>query len=173
VLNRGTTDGIAVYAAGQTTLERYITDPLVQKPVQDFFDAAGNLYFSDMVTGVSMIPAGSSSPVSLGLQGLIEATGIALDPESGDLFVDNYNGESTYQLLAYATGQVDPTRTLAGGKAGYNLTMGRVGKTLYLFDPTFFSEQVYVYKHDSNQLWSILTAGQNAEVVAYKPAGVP
>jgi DNA-binding beta-propeller fold protein YncE len=45
VTNRGPSPGIAVYAPGQTALSQYITDPLLSRPIQDTFDAAGNLYF--------------------------------------------------------------------------------------------------------------------------------
>jgi len=174
VANRGDGSapaGIAIFPAGTTTMSNYITSDLLQKPIQDFFDAAGDLYISDPITGVSMIPAGSTNPIALGLQGLAQATGIALDPETGDLFVDNYgNG---YELLAYAPGSVAPTRTLAGNKAGYLLTLGRMGKTLYLFDPTFYSNEVYVYKHDAKRPWTILGTAENADATAFKPAGVP
>jgi DNA-binding beta-propeller fold protein YncE len=178
VANRGNSSepaGIAVFPAGQTTMSKYITSALIQKPIQDFFDAAGDLYFSDPLTGVSVIAAGSTTPVSLGLQGLAQATGIALDPKTGDLFVDNYdyNGAGGYELLAYAPGDVEPARILAGNKAGYLLTMGRVGKALYLFDPTFYSNEIYVYKHDARRPWTIVSTGVAADATAFKPAGVP
>jgi hypothetical protein len=173
VANRGKASGIAVFPAGQATLSNYITSPLIKKPIQDFFDASGDLYFSDPLTGVSVIPAGTDSPVSLGLQGLTQATGIALDPLNGNLFVDDYNGEGAYQMLVYAPGSTSPSRRPLDQHAGYFLTMGRIGTTEFLFDPAYFSNQIYVYKHDGNLPYTVLTVGQNADAVAFKPAGIP
>src|ERR1700722_7859247 len=76
VTNRGPSPGIAVYAPGQTTLSQYITDPLLSRPIQETFDAAGNLHFSDPDTGVSEILLGSQQPVGVFLQILAAATDI-------------------------------------------------------------------------------------------------
>jgi DNA-binding beta-propeller fold protein YncE len=174
VTNRGPSPGIAVYAPGQTALSQYIIDPLISRPIQDTFDSSGNLYFSDPDTGVSEIPIGSQQPVSLGLQGLTQATGITIDPTDGNLFVDNFLGHGgLYTLLAYASGAQTPMRSLQRNIAGYYLAMGSIRHEQVLFVPAFFSNAVFIFKHNARKPVTTLTEASQAGSVAYKAAGVP
>jgi serine/threonine-protein kinase len=87
VSNRATTPSIVVYPQGQTVPSATITSSLIQIPTAVIFDATGNLYFADNNTGVSEMAAGTQQLVSLGLQQDLPASGLALDPLTGDLFV--------------------------------------------------------------------------------------
>jgi hypothetical protein len=173
VTNRGQSPGIAIYAAGQTTLAGYITDALISRPIQDFFDVSGNLYFSDPDTGVSEIPQGSEQPVSLGLQGLTHAGGITIDPHSGRLFVNDWLGGMRYATHVYAPGNPKATRNLQRNIAGYYLTTGRIQNDQFVFVPAFYSNLVYLFKGNAKEPTATLRAASQAGSVAYKPAGVP
>jgi hypothetical protein len=173
VTNRGPSPGIAIYVAGQSTLSAYIVDPLISRPIQDVFDGGGNLFFSDPDTGVSEIPNGSQTVMSLGLQGLTHATGIALDPNNGDLFVNDWLGRSgKYRTYVYAPGSQSPDHRLQNNIAGYYLATGAIRKTPVVFVPAFFSNLVYVFKARARNPWFSITAASQAGSVAYKPAGV-
>jgi hypothetical protein len=174
VMNRGNTPGIAVYPAGSSQPSGYITSNLIQNPIQDFFDGAGNLYFSDPNSGVSEIPKGSQQqPVSLGLNGLTHAGGIALAP-SGNLYVNDYRPNEAYIIHVYALGKTRPKYNLKDNLGGYYLASGSIGFRDYVFVPDWFSDRVFLYRDASKKLYSVIdTPGNNTGGVAFKPAGVP
>jgi sugar lactone lactonase YvrE len=87
VANRGTAPSIVVYAPGQSEPSQIITSSLIQMPAQVQLDSHENVYFSDDNTGISEVPYGSAQPVSLNLEGLLQPSGLAIDPLSGNLFV--------------------------------------------------------------------------------------
>jgi sugar lactone lactonase YvrE len=131
ITNRGGNPGIAVFPPGETEPSAYITNSLIQKPIEDFFDGAGNLYFSDPSTGVSEIPSGSQDVFSLGLQGLTQATGIALAP-SGNLYVGDYEN-GPHVVRVYTLGKIKPKHDLAGKEGSYYIADGNIGpRKLYL-----------------------------------------
>jgi hypothetical protein len=146
---------IVVFPAGSVTPSQTITNSLIVDPLQDVFDPTGDLYFTDYSTGVNEIPAGSSVPVSLGLQGVPKPAGIALDPLDGNLFVQNYQ-PGHYETLVYAPADVNPGRTLKDSAAANLLTIG-VRRRVYLFVPDFFSNAVSVFRHDAERPLSVLT----------------
>jgi hypothetical protein len=112
--------------------------------------------------------------VSLGLQGLGQATGITIDPIDGNLFVDNYLGRGgVYTLRVYAPGVQTPIRSLQRNIAGYYLAMGSIRHEQVLFVPAFFSNTVYIFKHSARKPLTALTVASQAGSIAYKPAGVP
>ncbi len=172
VMNRGSTPGIDVFPAGSSQPSEYITNNLIQNPIQDFFDGSGNLYFSDPNTGVSEIPKGSQQPVSLGLQGLSQATGIAL-ATSGNLYVNDYRPNEPYVTHVYALGRTNAKYNLKGDVAGYYLTSGSLGFRDYIFVPDWFSNRVFVYRDEFRKPYSVVdTPGSNTGASAFKPAGV-
>jgi hypothetical protein len=175
VTNRGATQDIVVYPPGQTIPSEYIKSSLIQDPIQPLFDSSRNLYFSDFKMGVSVIQHGSQQPVSLGLQGLSQPAGIALDPSNGNLFVNDYEGPGKYKTFVYKPGNIYPARTLKEGVVSANfLATGTIRDTRYIFVPNFFSNVVSVYEHNATQrLAAITTGSKNINGVAYKPAGAP
>jgi hypothetical protein len=164
---------IIVFPKGQTTPSQYITGPLIQDPLQDFFDAADDLYFTDYSTGVNVLPAGSQQVVSLGLQEAPTPAGIVLDPHNGNLVVQNY-APNAYKTLVYAPGNVNPVRVVNNGLGANLLALGTVRHAQYLFVPNFFGSTVSIYRRDAMRLQSVLdTDAENVNGVAFKPAGVP
>jgi len=173
-----TNPGIAVFPAGQTTPSAFITSSLLPQPIQMFFDASRNLYVSDLDTGVvAEMPYGSQQPVSLGLEELVHARGIALDPLDGNLYVNNllHFGGNDAQTLAYAPGSVTPKYRLKGSTpAADDIVFGVVQGEEYMFLSNTHTNQVIVYKHNSRKPLTVLTtASNNTQGLAFKPAGVP
>jgi hypothetical protein len=174
VVNRGSVPGIVVFPPGATTPSATITGSLIQIPAQVIFDAAGDLYFSDNVTGVSEIPYGSQQPVSLNLQGPGTTGGIALDPTNGNLFVSYIHGPN--EVLVYAPGQQQPTRKLSANFQACFLASGAIRNREYIFVPDCgVTGDVLVFKHNAETpvtTWTFSAAG-GACCIAFKPAGVP
>jgi len=167
---------ITVYPAGQTVPSQTITSSLIQYPMSAFFDAAGNFYYSDYLTGVSEIQSGLSSPFSLGLKGFSHTYGIALDPTDGTLFASiSSRAKQSLETVTYVSGRAEPRRYLNGGQVtGDYLTFGTLKNTEYLFETISGTNQVLVYKHNSrNPYTTLTTASSNTEGLAFKPAGVP
>jgi hypothetical protein len=176
VMNRSGSPGIAVFPPGGTEPSEYITNQLIQNPIQDFFDREGNLFFSDPVTGVSEIPAGSSQqPVSLNLQGLNHADGITLAP-STHFYVGDWRGNRHYVTHVYALGSTQPKYDLKGKVASYYLANGMIGYRDVVFAPDWWSNRVFLYRDGSRKWISVIDApGSNDQMggVAYKPANIP
>jgi DNA-binding beta-propeller fold protein YncE len=172
VANRGSAPSIFIYAQGQTTPYASITNPLIQIPSQLQFDAARNLYFSDNSTGISEIAFGSRSPVSLGLQGLVDPSGLALDTSKQDIFVSDI-AHNPNQVALYKAGATSPTRWLERSSAD-QLTVGRLRKSLYLFVPDTITNEVSVYRPNAARPFlEIPTDVQYLIAVAIKPSGIP
>jgi hypothetical protein len=175
VMNRSDSPGIDVFPPGDSQPSEYITNPLIQNPIQDFFDREGNLFFSDPITGVSEIPAGSSQqPVPLNLRGLNHADGITLAP-SAHLYVGDWRGNRDYVTHVYALGSTQPRYDLKGNVASYYLANGTIGYKDVIFAPDWWSDRVFLYKDDSKKWFSVIDApGKNDQMggVAYKPANV-
>jgi DNA-binding beta-propeller fold protein YncE len=172
ITNRGDNPGIAVFPPGKTEPSAYITNALIQKPIEDFFDGAGNLYFSDPSTGVSEIPSGSQRVFSLGLQGLTQATGITLAP-SGNLYVGDYKN-GPHVVRVYTLGELRPKHDLAGKEGSYYIADGSIGLSNDIFVGDWASPRVFIYRDGDKHWYSVIdTPGANAGGVAFKPAGVP
>jgi hypothetical protein len=166
VTNRAATPSINVYAQGQTTPYRVITSNLIQVPTEPQFDDNRNLYVSDNVTNVIEVPFGGQ-PVSLGLEDLPGASGLAIDPLNGDLFVSNNT------TRVYAPGAVKPKRILQTADQD-ELAIGTVRGTEYLFAANHQTEQVLIFKHDAKKATGSLPTGASDLIgVGIKPAGVP
>jgi len=172
VANRGSQPSILVFTQGQATAYRTITDPLIQIPTQVQFDGSRNLYFSDNVTNVSEIPHGSQNAESLGLQGLTNTSGIALDTKSGNIYVSDI-GHNPNQVALYKAGSTQPAERLNQSSAD-ELTFAPLGHTGYLFVPDTVSNQVLIYKAGSRNPHLIIgTDLQYLIAAAIKPPGVP
>jgi DNA-binding beta-propeller fold protein YncE len=166
VSNRATTPSIVVYPQGQTVPSATITSSLIQIPTAVIFDATGNLYFADNNTGVSEMVAGTQQLVSLGLQQDLPASGLALDPLTGDLFV---SGPGITQV--YAPGKVDPLRHM-GFSPDY-LAVGVVHGVEYIFGG-LTGDDVAIYRHNRNRQYAVFASGAQYVVgSAFKPADVP
>jgi DNA-binding beta-propeller fold protein YncE len=169
--NSGNTPSILVYPPGQTTPSQTITSDLITAPNQVTFDSSGNLYFTDWNMGVSEIPYGSQQPVSLGLQGLTDPAGIAVDPLNGNIFVSNDN-EGT-AIHVFAPGSVKQSRQLSGSHNADYLAIGDVKGKEYTFAPQSQSNIVVLYEHNKDQPFSTLATLEDAHGVAIKPPDVP
>ncbi len=163
--------GIAVFPPGETTPSAYITSDLIQKPIEDFFDQEGNLYFSDQETGVSEIAHGSQEVISLDLQGLAHADGVILGA-SGNLYVNDFPSYATH---VYALGRKEPSYNLRDHVAGYYIADGNIGFKNYVFLADWYSGRVFMYRDDGSKkpFATIDTPSENTGGVAFKPAGVP
>jgi DNA-binding beta-propeller fold protein YncE len=167
---------IAVYPPGESAPSQTITGSLIQHPMAAAFDTAGNLYYSDYLTGISELPYHASSLSSLGLQGFSHTQGVAVDPLGGALFVNiDSTKKHSQETAVYAAGDVAPRRLLSGGAVdGDALTIGRVKGAEYVFESISQTNQVIVYKHRSEKPYTTLaTASANVEGLALKPAGIP
>ena len=172
VSNRGNAPSIVVYPPGQTTPSRTITDALLMEvPTQVLFDSAGDLYFSDAVTGVNEIPLGSQYAVSLGLKGIAQACGLAIDPSSGNLFVSQAGEGPT---LVFAPGRDSAIRELEDSSDSNLIALGSVKGREYLFMPHAPQNVVTLFKmHGTKQVGAVFVTAQDMIGVAIKPAGVP
>jgi streptogramin lyase len=169
VTDRGSVQNIVVYPQGQTIPSTIITNVLIQNPVADFFDSNRNLYFSDFVTGMNMIPSGSGQPVSLHMENSIHAQGAVLDPTTNNVFVDTFATIRVYKL-----GGVEPVRRLNSALSANGMATGAVKGSQYIFVSGWGTNQVGVFRSkDSNPLIVFSTVSQNPTGVGFKPAGVP
>jgi DNA-binding beta-propeller fold protein YncE len=170
VSNRANTPDIVIYPPGETVPSNTIMSNLIQIPTAVLFDATRNLYLADNVSGVSQLPFGSQQFISLGLQGITDASGLALDALNANLFVSGANGNT----LVFALGDSKPRRRLKGIANDDYLAIGTVGKHEYLFTPNSANNTVSVYLHTKNSPLTVLNTAANYLVgIAFKPAGVP
>jgi DNA-binding beta-propeller fold protein YncE len=167
---------ITIFPPGSTAPSAVISGSVIAHPMALQFDGVGNLYAADFDTGVSVIPAGSQQPGLLPLRGVQRALGIAVDPIDDKLFAFvSFAGSGGSHVAVYKPGHTHTRRYLdAPDAAGDFLTLGQVGSDEYLFESMYQDTHVRVYRHSSTQLFLDLdTPSQNAEGVAFKPAGVP
>lgn len=171
VTNKGKNPSIVVYPADSTMPSKVITSQLLVMPGQVAFDAARNLYVSDNTNGVFEIPYGSSQLVSLGLQGLTFASGLALDSATGDLYVSQASKGTT---LVFAAGFTQASRVLKDSVDIDLLSFGMLKKHQYLLGPTSSTGAVNFYKPGGKKPFALFaTQAQNAVSAAIKPARVP
>jgi sugar lactone lactonase YvrE len=171
ITNRGETPSILIYPPGQTTPSQTITSDLITEPNQITFDASENLYFTDWNKGVSEIPYGSQQPVSLGLQGLTDSAGIAIDRRNGNLFVSNDNQGTAIHV--FAAGSVKQLRQLSGSQNADYLAIGGIKGKEYIFAPQSQSDSVVLYEHNRDHPFIILKTLEDAHGVAIKAPDVP
>jgi hypothetical protein len=169
----GSVADIVVYPAGQTIPSETITSGSFSRPYGEVFDSSGNLYVADWNTGVYMITAGSQQVISLDLKGGGQPAGIAFDNNSQTLFVNYYYGPGRYKTLVYTAGSVYPIRTLHGNEGANDMTIGRIGHSLYLFDPDYFTGKIFVYKPSVvKPRAAIPTDAKGLNGIAFKPTGI-
>jgi DNA-binding beta-propeller fold protein YncE len=171
ITNSGEPPSILVYPPGQTTPSRTITSDLITEPNQITFNSSGNLYFTYWNMGVSEIPYGSQQPVSLGLQGLTDPAGIAIDPLNGNLFVSNDNQGTAVHV--FAPGSVKQSRQLSGSHNADYLAIGDIKGKEYVFAPQSQSSSVVLYEHNRDQPFIILQTLEDAHGIAIKARDVP
>lgn len=176
VSNRGSSPGISVYPAGQTTPSQYLTSTLITSPDQLIFDSGGTLYISGGNGDISILPPGPSqtiTPLGLSDVGPVPA-GIAIDPQTGNLIVGDAT-EPPCLLSLYLAGQTTPRRqrTLDYGGLDF-LGMGFLGKKEVVFVPNSQGNFVEAFKPSlkGDPLLTVSTESV-AISVAFKPAGVP
>jgi hypothetical protein len=150
----GNFDGgyINEYPAGETTPSATITG--VSAPEQMVFDTADNLYVVDNGGSVDEVPFGQTKAMSLGLRGLQNPVGVALDSNS-DIFVsDTGVVNPTDDVLVYLPGQQWPTCTI---------DMGGVGGTLGV------PEMIALGRNGT--LYVALQSSPNSHVLTFSPHG--
>jgi hypothetical protein len=173
VSDKGSPPSILMYPRGQTYPSEKITSALIQNPGQLSFDSSRDLFLSDGVSGVSEVTFGSQQPVSLNLQGLTAYDGaVAVDPLNDDVLVSGVY-QSSHTVMAYAPGTVNPARVLQTGAWVDFLGVGDLRKTEYVFAPDSASNEVLLFKHNSNKVAGMFRSVRHVRGVAYKPAGVP
>jgi hypothetical protein len=166
VTNRGAKTGIAVYEPGQTTVSRFITNPLITKPEQIFFDRRDTLYISDDNTGVSVRPYGGKIR-SLGLQGLGAITsGVALDEYSGTLYVGDNSAEVIH---VFPKGSLTSTSAFPIGNPNF-IVVCKVGRRKFVIAPDFLSDHVDFFRTRGPGSRKFVTGAAEANGVAFQPA---
>ena len=108
----------------------------------------------------------------MGLQGISESSGVALDPLNGNLFVGNLSGRSA--VAVYRAGSVNPAYGLRNTQFADFLGMGVIRHTEYLMVPASQSNTITFFKHNARKpSFTVTLPRADAYGVALKPAGVP
>ena len=169
IVTRGSPPSLFVYHKGQTTPYKTITSSLLKVPSQIVFDAAQNLYISDNDTGVSEVLAGTFTPKAVALRSLPSCpTGIALDNQSGKLFLSGCDGAT----LQYKVGRPAVKLKFDETFPADNIAIGLYRNATTLFLPDLFSSTVYFYNESGQQTLALSTGVTTALGVAYKRAGL-
>jgi len=172
---RTTTPKISVFAAGQSKPARTIASNLFEHPMALKFDGDRNLYIADFYLAVSELPFGAQAPLSLGLADIEHTRGIAPDPQTAKLFANVDLTTKGRQTAVWPPGHARTKRFLNGGNVESDyLAFGTIGESEYLFVSIYNTNQVLVYKHNSDNVFATMnTASSDAEGIAFKPASVP
>jgi hypothetical protein len=146
-----------------------ITSPFFQVPMQLLFDAADNLYIADNNAGVLLMPAGTTAPKPVPLQGLGSCpSGLALDNENGHLFVSSCGGGTQ----SYVAGRDKLRKTFATSIASDNLALGAYQGSNVVFLPSLEGGEVSIYNESGTQVGTLSTGFFSSEGIAYKRAGI-
>jgi DNA-binding beta-propeller fold protein YncE len=164
---------VVVYPPGQTSPSEIISESLLQVPTELAFDAGGNLYVADNVTGISELTPGSTQFISLGLQGLTSPSGIAVDPTTGEIYVSNLRSADC--IAVYAPGNAAPNRYLRIQTFADYIGIGTVRNQERVFIPDGAgADDVTIFKNRGRRpLGTVVTVAQGVQGVAVKPADVP
>ena len=104
---------IQEYAYHTTSPSKTVSGGGLSAPFGLALDKSGNLFIADYVAGqVFELAAGGSSVTSLGLTGLYQPLGVAVDKQNGDLWVTDGSGN---QVQVYHAGQTTPFQTITAG----------------------------------------------------------
>jgi sugar lactone lactonase YvrE len=176
VCNRGGSPSVVVFHPGKTTASSVITDSLIQVPAQIQFDSAGDMFYADNNTGVSELPAGSSTQAmfSLKLEDLQRTDGVVLDPTDGNLFVSTFGNELD-GVRVFAPHFKKPIRQLEDSAGDDFGNAGSINGRELMFIPDHLDDMVKAFRSDSRHpAYSIDTgAAGHSTGVAFKPGGVP
>jgi len=167
--NQGSSPSIQVFAQGQTTPYRTITNTLIVHPGPITFDTHRNLFIVDNTNGIAEEPFGSQVLAFLGLQGLGYPSAIAVDPFDGDIYVSDIS--SKHDTLIFPPGHTTATRKIKGVSADF-FAIGKIRGTTYLFGPCSPCNNLDVIKFPRTLL-AVLGSQTFPQGVAVKPAGVP
>jgi serine/threonine-protein kinase len=133
-------------------------------------DKNDNLYVADAHNNaVFEVAKGSTSPVNLGLSGLDDPTGVAIDP-SGDLYVTNEF--PPYSVNAFHHGKTSPFLSITDGIAGpYALAFDSKG-VLFVGNSDKQPGYIAAYKKNKTSPYETFSNGieNPAGVAAYPPA---
>jgi DNA-binding beta-propeller fold protein YncE len=162
---------IVVYPPGSTTVSHLITSPLFTGLADMFFDQSGTLYMADNWSGVLVLLPGPSQQVTqLGLQGIPEVGGVAMDAR-GDLFVANLLTKDYVDV--FVPGQTEPARQLHTTADANFMASGYVHGKDYVFVPDYFGNIVSIFEERGRRPLSILQTGVSGlNGVVVKPAGM-
>jgi DNA-binding beta-propeller fold protein YncE len=171
VTNSTPSPSIVVYPPGQTAPSQTIASDLIIAPNAITFDGRGNLYFSDEYSLISEIPKGQQTPISLGLQGIHNASGIAIDPLSGNLFVSTLNDGSAVHV--FAPGSAIESYELKDSANADFVTIGNVRRHEYLFAPDSLTPNMRLFRVGKKEAHITLSTEPDAHQAAVKPPGTP
>jgi DNA-binding beta-propeller fold protein YncE len=163
---RGQQNAVSIFDVEKpgTPLIGRITSGL-NAPTGIALDAEGNLYVPNYYGGDVTIYAprakepsltlserlnDPASVATLGLQGILESSGVAVDALNGNLFVanlDSGNGGGS-AVNVYPSGSLNPTYKLPNTPFADFLGVGTIHRTEYLIVPNSQSNTVTFFKHD-------------------------
>jgi hypothetical protein len=150
---------ISEYPAGATTPSKVITGGGMDDPFGLALDTKGNLYIADFgATAVFELPAGGSSVTNLGLTGLGEPLGLAIDEKNGYLWETGGSGNiiNIYQL----GGSTSPIKTIPGNDYPYAISLENKGKPKgTVVESDIETLAVYAYKPGTYTPYATLTNG--------------
>jgi DNA-binding beta-propeller fold protein YncE len=108
---------IQVYKSGAKSPSETITSGDLQDPFGVALDKKGDLFIADFGTdGVYEVKAGTTQVTALGLQGLEEPLGVAVNLKTSDLWVTDGEGNHIY---VFPAGKTSPSETIPGQGGPY------------------------------------------------------
>ena len=150
---------ITGYAYGTTSPSKTISGTPMIDPFGLALDSSGNLYIADFgATAVFELPAGGSSVSNLGLSGLGEPLGLAINQKSGDMWETGGSGNviNIYQL----GGSTSPIETITGNGYPYAISLQRKGKPkAEVVESDIDTHDVYAYMPGAYTPYATLTNG--------------
>jgi len=131
----------------------------MQDPFGVALDKSGNLYIADFgASAVFELPAGGTSVTNLGLQGLGEPIGLAIDQKTGYLW-ETGGADNIVNVYNLST-STSPIETFSGQSEPYAISLENKGKPRdEVVESDLGTNDVYAYKPGSYTPYATLSNG--------------